>query len=215
MTGASPTARQLDGLTPAGWAWQFLRRNPDYRTYWTEQVMVQDDIVAKFDRQELMRRFGLWMPLAPWVTDHAIPRRLEPFRLPRAFCEAQAPTATAFWDHGVSRKPFLLAWTPNSLRARLSWLQSLDRPFSQRARRPTECTVATDSTSARQRSVKRSVNGSAAFRAVTIGKLGPWTVLAARKRAAELPNSRHWSVRVGCPKSAKSRHSATRGPGTD
>jgi len=64
---------QLDGLTLPQWAWQFLRRNPDYRAYWAEQVAVHDGVVAKFDESELVRRFSLWAPVAPSVNVHEAP----------------------------------------------------------------------------------------------------------------------------------------------
>jgi Family of unknown function (DUF6499) len=63
----------LDGLTLPGWAWQFLRRNPDYRTYWAERVEVRDGVVVKFDQSELARRFSLWAPVAPSVDIHEAP----------------------------------------------------------------------------------------------------------------------------------------------
>jgi hypothetical protein len=61
--------------SPPEWAWQFLRRNPEYRECWQRHVEpnVVDNIVTRFDQQALAERFGLWMPVAPWVAEHLAP----------------------------------------------------------------------------------------------------------------------------------------------
>jgi Proteobacterial transcriptional regulator-like domain len=63
----------LGGLTLSQWAWQFLRRNPDYRTYWADRVGIRDGVVVKFDQSDLVRRFSLWAPVAPSVDTHEAP----------------------------------------------------------------------------------------------------------------------------------------------
>jgi hypothetical protein len=63
----------LGGLTLPQWAWQFLRRNPDYRTYWADRVGMRDGVAVKFDQSDLVRRFSLWAPVAPSVDAHEAP----------------------------------------------------------------------------------------------------------------------------------------------
>lgn len=53
---------------PQMWAWQFLRRNPEYRTFWEEKIqpLIDETFVPGPLVLELGERFGLmWMPPSP------------------------------------------------------------------------------------------------------------------------------------------------------
>jgi hypothetical protein len=96
-------------LSPAGrsrmlvWAWQFLRRNPEYRAYWQEKVqpLIEEDGALGGSCggviDEVRRTFGLLLPTPPAMPNGAHfaavgvrriqawasynPNRLEPFEV--------------------------------------------------------------------------------------------------------------------------------------
>jgi hypothetical protein len=58
-------------LRPAEWAWQFLRRNPEYRLWWHEEVevcMAPDGTIDQLDFEGL-RKFRLILPRCPSKAD--------------------------------------------------------------------------------------------------------------------------------------------------
>ena len=53
----------LTELDPSGWAWEFLRRNPDYRVDAANSLVVPD--AARSSDGAAARRWGLQSPGAP------------------------------------------------------------------------------------------------------------------------------------------------------